>query len=586
MHRLDSHVRARSARSSRRRMGVGFAASGSVATPAAIDDGKATEHELVAAVIRHAGFLWQVSGAAYNDDAFLERAIARYERFVRCARARGGLLGAADRRRPRLAHAHPARRGLRGGERGDARRRGRARPRQRRGHVGGRAPRRGAGAHARRVARRQRRQRRPRGRGRAVGRAAPRRAAAVVVRRRRRRRRAGRRRLPRRRRDRRHRRADARPVRGRRRRRPGGVTGGRGHGKDARALVEVDARLEGRIKAAVSRGLGMARRRRRDEATPSRPRRTTAARRPPAAPATLPARVAVGKMGLHRDRLAVKQGGGEAMLADRADGYIAVVYLSTGGTLVLEPDAAPGEGDAAWVPTPLARREVAVEAGRLVAWPNYAYKHGAELAGGDATRWILGPVAIVSGRAHLAQSLSNCGGGGEIPGPSACESAVGAKSDRHRLKRTMHECLDVVKHCSVVDIGGCRTQHASAARDGHDAAGVQRHHRRCECGDRRWQHAVPVWGLRCAGFKLFGYPSHEHVTPAMPLCCCYWFCVAKPDTIKSINEKLQPFRDKGIQAEYLIGQEGNPPRLSCIRLTLRPPRAPSARSRCRAARLA
>ena len=37
----------------------------------------------------------------------------------------------------------------------------------------------------------------------------------------------------------------------------GGVTGGRGHGRDARALVEVDARVEGRIKAAVSCGLGM-----------------------------------------------------------------------------------------------------------------------------------------------------------------------------------------------------------------------------------------------------------------------------------------------------------------------------------------
>eukprot|EP00966_Prymnesium_polylepis_P151287 3495724-Prymnesium_polylepis.1 len=84
--------------------------------------------------------------------------------------------------------------------------------------------------------------------------------------------------------------------------------------------------------------------------------------------AALPTRVAVGKMGLHRDRLAVRQaGGGEAMLADFADGYIAVVYLSTGGTLVLEPDAAPGEGDAAWVPSTaaLAQREIAVEAGRL-----------------------------------------------------------------------------------------------------------------------------------------------------------------------------------------------------------------------------
>jgi hypothetical protein len=137
-------------------------------------------------------------------------------------------------------------------------------------------------------------------------------------------------------------------------------------------------------------------------------------------------------MGLHRDRLAVKQEDGEAMLADFADGcarararptsgeppspllarlprpllhrYIAVVYLSTGGTLVLEPDAAPGEGDAAWVPTPLARREIAVTAGRLVAWPNYAYKHGAGLAGGDDARWILGPVALLPGRARLAQS--------------------------------------------------------------------------------------------------------------------------------------------------------------------------------------
>ena len=119
-------------------------------------------------------------------------------------------------------------------------------------------------------------------------------------------------------------------------------------------------------------------------------------------------RVAVGKMGLHRDRLAVKQGGGEAMLADFPDGYIAVVYLSTGGTLMLEPDAAPGEGDAAWVPTPLARREIAVEAGRLVAWPNYAYRHGAGLAGGGAARWILGPVALLPGRARLAQS-GDCG---------------------------------------------------------------------------------------------------------------------------------------------------------------------------------
>ena len=86
VHRLDSRDYARTCAAFGAFVapapGVGFAASDSVATPAAIDDGKATEHELVAAVIRHAGFLWQVSGAAYNDDAFLERAIARYERFV------------------------------------------------------------------------------------------------------------------------------------------------------------------------------------------------------------------------------------------------------------------------------------------------------------------------------------------------------------------------------------------------------------------------------------------------------------------------------------------------------------------------
>ena len=58
--------------------------------------------------------------------------------------------------------------------------------------------------------------------------------------------------------------------------------------------------------------------------------------------ATLPARVAVGEMSMHRDRfdLGQRRGG--------TDGYIAVVYLSTGGTLVLEPDG-PGEGGA-WVP--------------------------------------------------------------------------------------------------------------------------------------------------------------------------------------------------------------------------------------------
>ena len=119
------------------------------------------------------------------------------------------------------------------------------------------------------------------------------------------------------------------------------------------------------------------------------------------------------------------------MLADFADGYIAVVYLSTGGTLVLEPDAAPGEGDAAWVPptAALARREIAVEAGRLVAWPNYAYKHGAGLAAegaadGTAPRWILGPVALLPGRARLAQS-GDCGRAPRLPYENKLHVACG-----------------------------------------------------------------------------------------------------------------------------------------------------------------
>ena len=191
----------------------------------------------------------------------------------------------------------------------------------------------------------------------------------------------------------------------------GGAAGGRGHGKDARTIVQVDASLEGRIKVAVSRGLGLTLA--HDAISTARASKATENAPPvPKPTAALPARVAVGKMGLHRDRLAVKQAaGGEAMLADFADGYIAVVYLSTGGTLVLEPDAVPGEGDAAWVPSTaaLSRRDIAVQAGRLVAWPNYAYKHGAGLAAdggadGGAARWILGPVALLPGRARLAQS--------------------------------------------------------------------------------------------------------------------------------------------------------------------------------------
>ena len=49
--------------------------------PTTLRDGRQaqdSEDELVAAVGRHSKFLWQISGPAYNDDAFLERAIARY----------------------------------------------------------------------------------------------------------------------------------------------------------------------------------------------------------------------------------------------------------------------------------------------------------------------------------------------------------------------------------------------------------------------------------------------------------------------------------------------------------------------------
>ena len=42
----------------------------------------AEEDALIASIGRHAPFLFQVSGAAYNDEAFLANAIRRYEKFV------------------------------------------------------------------------------------------------------------------------------------------------------------------------------------------------------------------------------------------------------------------------------------------------------------------------------------------------------------------------------------------------------------------------------------------------------------------------------------------------------------------------
>eukprot|EP00966_Prymnesium_polylepis_P273076 6308548-Prymnesium_polylepis.1 len=42
----------------------------------------AEEDALIASIGRHAPFLFQVSGAAYNDEAFLANTIRRYETFV------------------------------------------------------------------------------------------------------------------------------------------------------------------------------------------------------------------------------------------------------------------------------------------------------------------------------------------------------------------------------------------------------------------------------------------------------------------------------------------------------------------------
>lgn len=41
------------------------------------------EDSLVAACARHAPFLFQISGASYNDEAFLRRAIKRYTYYTR-----------------------------------------------------------------------------------------------------------------------------------------------------------------------------------------------------------------------------------------------------------------------------------------------------------------------------------------------------------------------------------------------------------------------------------------------------------------------------------------------------------------------
>mmetsp|Transcript_35187 Transcript_35187/g.92075 ORF Transcript_35187/g.92075 Transcript_35187/m.92075 type:complete len:656 (-) Transcript_35187:610-2577(-) len=189
----------------------------------------------------------------------------------------------------------------------------------------------------------------------------------------------------------------------------GGAARGRGFGKDARCTVSVDATLERRIMECVATSLGMP----TDEPPPAPAAELIDAFDSEAEAPRLPARVSVGHMGPHRDRLAVATDSG-AMLGPYADGYVAVVYLRGGGSLVLHPDESGECG--AWLPphahAALSGCEVEIKPGRLVAWPNYGVLHSGKADNADAAaaRWILGPVAIVPGRARLAQS-GDCGGG-------------------------------------------------------------------------------------------------------------------------------------------------------------------------------
>ena len=57
----------------------------------------AEEDALIASIGRHAPFLFQVSGAAYNDEAFLAKAIHRYEKYVAlCTTTDGALAPPVD----------------------------------------------------------------------------------------------------------------------------------------------------------------------------------------------------------------------------------------------------------------------------------------------------------------------------------------------------------------------------------------------------------------------------------------------------------------------------------------------------------
>ena len=229
-------------------------------------------------------------------------------------------------------------------------------------------------------------------------------------------------------------------------------------GKKAQMYVDGDAEIETRIRRSVSVGLGFAGEpeasasslvleeivnretgengSRRDQFDPHRS--LTVERS--AGAVKLPARVSVGTMHPHRDRLAIYTLEGETMFEDdtlTADGYTCVVYLKAdGGTLVLEPDENPGSGDASWTPPSanLRRREIDVVPGRLVAWPNHAFKHCAGrrddvVEGADAvaeSRWLLGPFHFTPGRARLPQ-VGDCGsascGSSETQPPPAFELA-------------------------------------------------------------------------------------------------------------------------------------------------------------------
>ena len=105
-----------------------------------------------------------------------------------------------------------------------------------------------------------------------------------------------------------------------------------------------------------------------------------------------------------------------------ADRCTCVVYLKAdGGALVLDPDDAPGYGDAGWTPpgAKLTRPPDRRPAGetRCVAQPCVrllrAGSAGDVVEGVDATaesRWLLGPFHFTPGRARLPQ-VGDCGSG-------------------------------------------------------------------------------------------------------------------------------------------------------------------------------